>query len=146
MAKTGKHLNELLQDDRVGVITTVIDKFRAAAKTPDRSKNTGDDIFVLVDESHRSQYGEANIRMRKSMPNACFIGFTGTPLMKSEKNTAQKFGGFIEPAYTIRNAVEDQAVVPLLYEGRHVMQEVNEKAVDSMFEAMCQGLTRMALT
>ena len=141
MAKTGKHLNELLQDDRVGVITTVIDKFRAAAKTPDRSKNTDDDIFVLVDESHRSQYGEANIRMKKSLPNACFIGFTGTPLMKSEKNTAQKFGGFIEPAYTIRDAVEDHAVVPLLYEGRHVMQDVNKKAVDSMFEAMCQGLT-----
>ena len=141
MAKTGKHLQELLQDDRVAVITTVIDKFRAAANASDRFTNEDGDIFVLVDESHRSQYGEANIRMRKSLPNACFIGFTGTPLMKKEKNTAQKFGGFIEPAYTIRDAVADAAVVPLLYEGRHVMQNVNEKAVDTMFEAMCQGLT-----
>ncbi|MFH1708135.1 MAG: HsdR family type I site-specific deoxyribonuclease [Planctomycetota bacterium] len=141
MAKTGKHLQELLQDDRVAVITTVIDKFRAAANSSDGFKNEDDDIFVLVDESHRSQYGEANIRMRKYLPKACFIGFTGTPLMKQEKNTAQKFGGFIEPAYTIRDAVADAAVVPLLYEGRHVMQNVNQKAVDQMFEAMCQGLT-----
>ncbi len=140
-AKTGKHLQELLQDDRVTVITTVLDKFRAAANASDSLKNEDDNIFVLVDESHRSQYGEANIRMRKSLPNACFIGFTGTPLMKKEKNTAQKFGGFIEPAYTIRDAVADAAVVPLLYEGRHVIQNVNQKAVDLMFDAMCQGLT-----
>ncbi len=141
MAKTGKHLHELLRDERVAVITTVIDKFRAAANVSESFKNADADIFVLVDESHRSQYGEANIRMRRSLPNACFIGFTGTPLMKKEKNTALKFGGFIEPAYTIRDAVADEAVVPLLYEGRHVLQAVNEKAVDSMFEAMCQGLT-----
>ncbi len=140
-AKTGKHLQELLQNERVAVITTVIDKFRAAANAGDSFKNEDDDIFVLVDESHRSQYGEANIRMRRSLPKACFIGFTGTPLMKKEKNTAQKFGGFIEPTYTIRDAVADQAVVPLLYEGRHIMQNVNQKAVDLMFEGMCQGLT-----
>jgi type I restriction enzyme R subunit len=141
MAKTGKHLQELLQDESVAVITTVIDKFRAAANTTGNFKNEDDDIFVLVDESHRSQYGDANIRMRRSLPNACFIGFTGTPLMKKEKNTARKFGGFIEPAYTIRDAVADAAVVPLLYEGRHVIQNVNKKAVDQMFEVMCQGLT-----
>jgi type I restriction enzyme, R subunit len=141
MAKTGKHLHELLADDRVAVMTTVLDKFRAAANASEDFKNPDDNIFVLVDESHRSQYGEANIRMMKALPNACFIGFTGTPLMKKEKNTAQKFGGFIEPAYTIRDAVVDEAVVPLLYEGRHVMQDVNKKAVDTMFEAMCEGLT-----
>jgi type I restriction enzyme R subunit len=142
MAKSGKHLQELLRDDRVAVITTVLDKFRAAANASDGFRNEDADIFVLVDESHRSQYGEANIRMQKSLPKACFIGFTGTPLMKGEKDTARKFGGFIEPAYTIRDAVADQAVVPLLYEGRHVMQDVNKKAVDSMFDAMCHGLTK----
>ncbi len=62
--------------------------------------------------------------------------------MKGEKKTADKFGGFIrEATYTIRDAVEDKAVVPLLYEGRHVLQEVNQKAVDKMFDAMCEGLT-----
>ena len=141
MAKTGKHLQELLADDRVAVITTVLDKFRAAANASEEFTNPDHNIFVLVDESHRSQYSDANIRMMKALPNACFIGFTGTPLMKKEKNTAQKFGGFIEPAYTIRNAVDDKAVVPLLYEGRHVMQDVNTKAVDTMFDAMSDGLT-----
>ena len=82
MAKTGRHLQELLQDDRVAVITTVLDKFRAAANVSVGLRNEDDNIFVLVDESHRSQYGEANIRMMNALPNACFIGFTGTPLMK----------------------------------------------------------------
>ncbi len=140
-AKTGKHLVELLEDDRVAVITTVLDKFGAAAKANDTFQNLNADLFVLVDESHRSQYGEANLRMMAALPNACFIGFTGTPLMKKEKNTAQKFGGIIEPAYTIRDAVADKAVVPLLYEGRHILQEVNRKAVDRMFEELCEGLT-----
>jgi len=140
-AKTGAHLIQLLQDNGVGVITTLIQKFGAAAKDAKSFRIEDDNLFVLVDESHRSQYGEANILMQKALPKACYIGFTGTPLMKAEKSTARKFGGFIEPAYTIRDAVEDRAVVPLLYEGRHVMQEVNRKAIDPMFEAMCDGLT-----
>jgi type I restriction enzyme R subunit len=140
-AKTGAHLIELLRNPNVSVITTLLQKFGAAAKDAKQFRVEDDNLFVLVDESHRSQYGEANIQMLKALPKACFIGFTGTPLMKKEKSTAQKFGGFIEPAYTIRDAVEDQAVVPLLYEGRHVLQEVNQKAIDPMFEAMCDGLT-----
>lgn len=141
-AKTGAHLIELLRDERVAVITTVLFKFEAAAKVARELHQLKDDLFVLVDESHRSQYGDANIQMQKALPNACYIGFTGTPLMKKEKSTATKFGGFIEPAYTIRDAVDDKAVVPLLYEGRHIVQEVNQKPVDSMFEAMCEGLTK----
>ena len=139
-AKTGAHLVELLSDDRVAVITTVLFKFEAAARAARKLREVKSDFFVLIDESHRSQYGDANIQMQKALPDACFIGFTGTPLMKQEKSTATKFGGFIEPAYTIRDAVDDKAVVPLLYEGRHIVQDVNEKTVDSMFEAMCEGL------
>ena len=141
-AKTGAQLIELLRDERVAVITTVLFKFETAAKAARELHRLKDDLFVLVDESHRSQYGEANIQMQKALPNACYIGFTGTPLMKKEKSTATKFGGFIEPAYTIRDAVDDKAVVPLLYEGRHVVQVVNQKPVDMMFEAMCEGLTK----
>ena len=139
-AKTGKHLIELLQGDSANVITTVIDKFQTAAKASSKFRIGDDNIFVLVDESHRSNYGEANIRMMKALPKACYLGFTGTPLMKRDKNTARKFGGFIDPAYTIRDAVEDKAVVPLFYEGRHVMQDVNSKGVDNMFEALSSGL------
>lgn len=140
-ARTGAHLVDLLKDSRVGVITTVLFKFETAAKVAKELSQLKDDIFVLVDESHRSQYGEANIKMMKALPNACYIGFTGTPLMKAEKSTAERFGGFIEPAYTIRDAVEDKAVVPLLYEGRHILQDVNQKPVDAMFEALCEGLS-----
>ncbi len=140
-AKTGAHLLALLRDNHVAVITTLVQKFRAAAKDTKHFRLDDENLFVLVDESHRSQYGQANIQMLKALPKACFIGFTGTPLMKREKSTARKFGGFIDPAYTIRDAVEDKAVVPLLYEGRHVLQEVNQKAIDPMFEAMCEGLT-----
>jgi len=140
-AKTGAHLIELLKDERVNVITTVLFKFEAAAKAAKELHRLKDDLFVLVDESHRSQYGEANIKMQQALPKACYIGFTGTPLMKQEKNTAKRFGGFIEPAYTIRDAVEDEAVVPLLYEGRHIIQDVNQKPVDRMFDSLCEGLT-----
>lgn len=78
----------------------------------------GEEDFTstLVDESHRGQYGEMHAKMHKAVPNACFIGFTGTPVMKKEKNTVRQFGGMSD-TYTIRQAVEDEAVVPLLYEG-----------------------------
>lgn len=79
--------------------------------------------------------------MRKALPNACFIGFTGTPVMKKDRNTVEKFGGIFEPTYTIRDAVNDKAVVPLLYEGRHVDQEVDQKAIDVWFSRITANLS-----
>jgi type I restriction enzyme R subunit len=139
-AQTGAHLAELIQAGKENVITTVIDKFDAALKGG-KFQNASPNIFVLVDESHRSVYGETWGLMGKVLPNACFIGFTGTPLMKKEKNTARKFGGLIQPAYTIDQAVKDKAVVPLLYEGRLVLQEVDQKAIDKWFELVTKPLT-----
>lgn len=130
-AKTGKHLLELVSGKQATIITTVIDKFEAATRYPEL-RNDSAEIFVLVDESHRSQYGENHALMQRVLPKACYIGFTGTPLMKQEKNTAQKFGGFIH-TYAIRQAVTDKAVVPLLYEGRHALQEVDQKSIDKWF-------------
>ena len=131
-ALTGKHLARLITQGRENVITTVLDKFDAALKAAE-FKDDSPNIFVLVDESHRSVYGEAGAQMEKVLPKACFIGFTGTPLMKREKNTARRFGGIILPAYTIDQAVKDKAVVPLLYEGRHALQEVRDNAIDKWF-------------
>ncbi len=139
-ALTGRHLAQLVGDDKESVITTVIDKF-AAAIAAGEFRNESPNIFVLVDESHRSVYGETGAKMEKVLPNACFIGFTGTPLMKSEKNTARKFGGLIEPAYTIDQAVKDKAVVPLLYEGRLVLQQVDRKAIDKWFAVVTKPLS-----
>ncbi|HRH70191.1 MAG TPA: type I restriction endonuclease subunit R [Flavobacteriales bacterium] len=139
-ARSGTHLAELLHEPKARVITTLMQKFEAVSKRGqlvDDSPN----IFVLVDESHRSQYGAGNARMMKVLPNACFLGFTGTPLLGKEKNTARKFGGIIRPAYTIAQAVEDGAVVPLLYEGRHVVQEVDDKTIDTFFNMVSEPLT-----
>jgi type I restriction enzyme R subunit len=135
-ANSGKHLLELMNKPQAEIITTVIDKFETVAK--EKVKNESRDIFVLVDESHRSQYGKANALMEAVFPNACYIGFTGTPLLKKEKSTAQKFGGFIH-AYTMPQAVADGAVVPLLYEGRDSAFR-NTQAVDTWFERITRRL------
>jgi type I restriction enzyme, R subunit len=138
-ATTGQHLLDLIEAQKASIITTIVNKFAAAAN----KRNFADpspNIFVLVDESHRTQYGSFHAQMKKIFPKACYIGFTGTPLMKKEKNTAQKFGGIIDE-YTIRQAVEDKAVVPLLYEGRHSESEVNQTAIDTWFDRLCKGLT-----
>jgi type I restriction enzyme R subunit len=94
----------------------------------------------MVDESHRSQYGNIHAMMKRVFTNACYIGFTGTPLLKKEKSTAAKFGGIIHP-YSMRRAVEDKAVVPLLYEGRMAELDVNKSAIDTWFERVTQSLT-----
>lgn len=137
-AKTGEHLINLLKENKDHIITTVINKFEKVVKRSE-AEMTSTEVFVLIDESHRSQYGFSNVRMQKVFPNACFIGFTGTPLMKKDKNTAYKFGGIIDK-YTIDQAVSDKAVVPLLYEGRHVVQEVNQKPLDTYFSMVSEPL------
>ncbi|EEF57021.1 type I restriction endonuclease subunit R [Pedosphaera parvula] len=139
-AQTGKHLTKLITEGKESVITTVIDKF-ASAVDAGEFENESPDLFVLVDESHRSVYGETGAKMEKVLPNACFIGFTGTPLMKKEHKTAKKFGGYIEPSYTIDQAVRDKAVVPLLYEGRLVLQQVDQNAIDKWFEVVTKPLS-----
>ncbi|MFN8668785.1 MAG: HsdR family type I site-specific deoxyribonuclease [Gemmatimonadaceae bacterium] len=139
-ARTGKHLVELLEDPKHPVITTVIDKFEAATKAKLRLESP--DIFVLVDESHRGQYDVLHANMRRVLPKACFIGFTGTPVAKGQKNTIAKFGGLIPPVYTIKNAVDDEAVVRLLYEGRDVPQVVDREQIDRWFERITATLTR----
>jgi type I restriction enzyme R subunit len=144
-AKTGAHLMEILDRNKKSIITSVLDKFQAGLNK--RSLEvTSENIFVLVDESHRSQYGVAHALMKKVLPNACYIGFTGTPLLKNEKSTADKFGGFIQPIYSINDAVADKAVVPLLYEGRHVLQDVDQKPIDTWFDRVCEPLSEYQVT
>ena len=120
-AGTGKDLVALLSGPKQRVITTIINKFEAAVGKAGVRLDSPN-IFVLVDEGHRTQFGSMHAKMRRALPNACFIAFTGTPVMKRDKSTIEKFGGLIAPSYTIRNAVDDEAVVPLLYEGRHAQQ------------------------
>ena len=138
-ASTGQRLVELLESKSDAVVTTVINKFTAAVKKI-RKPLESHDIFVLVDEGHRSQHGTFNVEMQKTLPNACFIALTGTPLFKRDKSTAARFGGIID-SYTVDQAVKDKAVVPLLYEGRLARQEVNASPLDVFFEMISEPLT-----
>lgn len=140
-ARTGEDLVSLLIDEKAHIVTTLIHKFAAAA-TNRRLRQTTRNTFVLVDEAHRSNYNTHHAQMRLALKGACFIAFTGTPLAKTaKKNTFLKFGDLFQPPYTIARAVEDKAVVPLLYEARHVPQPVDEGAIDSWFEKLTLGLS-----
>ncbi len=143
-ATSGAHLIELIRN-RTPLVTTIINKFDTATKAADDVDEDAN-VFVLVDESHRSQTGRYGghsqfaTRMRRLLPKACYLGFTGTPLLRKEKNTLSTFGGLIHK-YAIDEAVADGAVVPLLYEGRLVEQQVNGGVIDKWFEKISEGLT-----
>ena len=137
-ATSGRHLVELVTSGKADVITSIINKFITAERLD--AKNYSRNVFVLIDESHRSNYGAMATKMRTVFPNACYIGFTGTPLMKREKNTMAKFGKLIHK-YTIRDGVEDGAIVPLIYEGRFVEQKVDEENIDMWFKQTTKRLT-----
>ena len=139
-AKTGRDLLKLLTGVRTQVVTTLLQKFEAAVNVNDTVLDSPD-IFVLVDEGHRSQTGQFHAAMRRVLPKACFIGFTGTPVFKSQLPTIERFGGLIGSAYTIDQAVADKAVVPLLYEGRYVQQHVDQIPIDEWFKKYTTGLT-----
>ena len=138
-ATTGQRLVDLLESKSDAVVTTIINKFNAAIRKISKPLESHD-IFVLVDEGHRTQHGIFNIDMQKTLPNACFIAMTGTPLFKKDKSTAGKFGGIID-AYTVDQAVSDKAVVPLLYEGRLALQDVNSSPLDTFFGMVSEPLS-----
>ncbi len=137
MATSGKRLAEQIGKGSERIIFSLIQKFNSATKLPE-CINKSPDLIVLIDEGHRSQGGENHIRMKQALPNAAFVAFTGTPLLKDDKTT-NKFGPIVH-AYTMQRAVEDKTVTPLLYEERIPDLEVNERVIDSWFERITLGL------
>ena len=144
-AKNREHLKEILTVASGGVIFTTIQKFMP--------ENKGDvhpllsdrrNIVVIADEAHRSQYdfidGFAR-NMRDALPNASFIGFTGTPIEQNDANTRAVFGSYVD-VYDIARAVEDKATVPIYYEPRlakiQLLKEVTPK-IDQEFEDLTEG-------
>ncbi len=99
------------------------------------------EVFVFVDECHRTQSGKLHRVMKAMMPNAVFIGFTGTPLLKKDKQTSlEVFGGYIH-TYKFSEAVEDEVVLDLVYEARDIDQRLgSEDKIDAWFEAKTKGL------
>ena len=138
MATSGKRLAEQIGHGTERIIFSLIQKFNTATKLPE-CRNDSADIIVLIDEGHRSHGGESHVRMRQALPNASLVAFTGTPLLKDDKTT-NKFGPIVH-AYTMQRAVEDKAVTPLLYEERIPDLDVNERAIDSWFERITEGLS-----
>lgn len=139
-AESSADLRRLLRDPRARIVTTLVHKFVRALAT--REPLTDDpDVFVLVDEGHRTQSGTLHASMRMALPRACYVGFTGTPILKGDRETVARFGGIIGEPYTIDRAVEDRAVVPLVYEGRHVPQEIDATRIDAWFDRYTVALT-----
>ncbi|MBA3979649.1 MAG: DEAD/DEAH box helicase [Alcanivorax sp.] len=138
MATSGTRLAEQIGKGTERIVFSLIQKFNTATKLPE-CVNSSSDIIVLIDEGHRSQGGENHIRMKQALPNAAFVAFTGTPLLKDDKTT-NKFGPIVH-AYTMQRAVEDRAVTPLLYEERIPDLDVNERAIDSWFDRITEGLS-----
>ncbi len=134
-------LKEQLKKDSSDLVTAMVQKFSDLEKEQEKQQgvaagfadlNPSDKIIVLADEAHRTQFGGLAMTINAALPNAPKIGFTGTPLLKTQK-MGQAFGGYIDE-YKINQAVEDGATVKLLYEGREVISEVAGESLDKLFE------------
>lgn len=134
-------LVDKIKSKTLDVITTLVHKFDKPTDFVDDDNN----LFVLIDEAHRTQGGDANAMMNKMLPKACQIAFTGTPLMKkvperlkgkvaSKSESIRKFGGLIDE-YTISEAEKDGVVLPLIYQGRFVDQKI-DKIADKFYERL----------
>lgn len=144
-AESRSNLQQLLDRQAGGVIFTTIQKFAPEQKGEVYpTLSTRENIVVIADEAHRSQYdfidGFAK-NMRDALPKASFIGFTGTPIEKQDKNTPAIFGEYID-IYDIHRAVEDKATVPIFYESRLAKIELSDEerpAIDASFEEVTEG-------
>ena len=137
-ASSAANLRELLAADHRYVFT-LIHKFRldaAAGETTMPVLSDRSDVIVITDEAHRSQYDTLALNMRRALPNASFMGFTGTPLIVGEELTRQQFGDYVS-TYNFRDAIEDGATVPLYYENRiPELQLVNEDFADELADLL----------
>ncbi len=138
-ATSGQHLLDLIKEKNLAVVTTLVHKFESAANKKTGFVDNDQNIFVLIDEAHRSQGGIANLEMNRIIPNACYIGFTGTPLMKIERESWRKYGGYIDQ-YTIDDGLADKIILPLIYEGRYVDLVQNEEQIDRHIERITADL------
>ncbi len=135
---SGRDLARRIGSGTERITFTLVHKFNTASKLPE-CRNDSANIIVLVDEGHRSHGGETHERMKKALPKAAYIAFTGTPLLKDEK-TANKFGPIVH-AYSMQRAVEDETVAPLLYEERVPELDSNEQAVNRWFDKITIDLS-----
>ncbi len=161
--KSGRDLIEKLNQTTPLMLCSLIHKFGARGEKDDDTSydeyidelernlpkdfKAKGDIYVFVDECHRTQSGKLNTAMKKILPNSMFIGFTGTPLLKKDKATSiEVFGSYIH-TYKFDEAVRDNVVLDLRYEARDIDQNItSQEKIDKWFEAKTKGLTDYAKT
>lgn len=142
-ARSVRDLRELLVNPSGKTILTTVQKFQELQEPGEPGKrrereeypllSDATNIFVLADEAHRTQYGGLAANLRKALPNACFFGFTGTPIDKKDRSTLSTFGSYID-TYTIEQAVADGATVPIFYEGRLPELRIIGNTLDAIFD------------
>lgn len=143
-ASSISHLKTLLKDSYGKTLTTTIHKFREKAEEHKEVEVLSDkeNIFVLIDEAHRSQYGLTASYMRQSLPNAKFIAFTGTPIDKESKSTLREFyGGDYIDKYTIKQSVADGNTLPILYETGLPKLFIEKEQMDEVFGKVFEGVS-----
>ena len=141
-AASGVHLSQLLAQHK-SYIFSLIQKFNKEVD-PDEGYTQRDDIIVITDEAHRTQYGTLALNMRNALPNASFLGFTGTPLFKDDEITRRIFGDYVS-TYDFQRAVEDKATVPLYYDSRGEklgvsVGDLNEQIAAKLEELEIEGV------
>jgi len=139
-ASTGDRLSRLLAEHKSHVFS-LIQKFNQQVN-PGEGYTQRDDIIVITDEAHRTQYGTLALNMRNALPNASYIGFTGTPLFKEDEITRRVFGGYVS-TYDFQRAVDDKATVPLYYDARGdklgvAIGDLNERIAEKLEELESQ--------
>lgn len=147
-AQSGEDLKRILRNDNRYAFT-LIQKFHTRDGEPYPVLSERDDIIVMTDEAHRSQYDVFAANMRAALPNAAFIGFTGTPLMAGEEKTRQVFGEYVS-VYDFKQSVDDGATVPLYYENRIprlelTTDDLNEQMEHLLDEAMLDDIQETKL-
>ena len=140
-ADSVRDLRRLLEHSTGRTVMTTIQKFQELTGPgggPRRGQvhptlSEAANIFVMVDEAHRTQYQSLAANMRQALPNACFLGFTGTPIDKKDRSTLRTFGSYID-TYTIEQAVQDKATVPIFYESRLAELQIIGQTIDQVFD------------
>jgi type I restriction enzyme, R subunit len=139
-ASNAAHLERMLEQEDHRFVFTLIQKFRTEKGEQYRKLSDRSDIIVIADEAHRSQYDTFALNMRNALPNAAFIGFTGTPLLAGEERTRDVFGDYIS-VYNFRQSVEDQATVRLFYENRIPELQLANEDLDNDMQTIIESAT-----
>lgn len=139
LAETKEDLRRLLREDSRGILVTTIFRFADAGLLNDRAN-----IVVMVDEAHRTQEGRLGADMREALPNAKFIGLTGTPISTDDRNTWETFGDSADPGgvlnhYSVERSIADGATLPIHIESRLVDFHIDHAALDQAFAELAEA-------